>query len=657
MPSNGSKVPERAQAPDLRSLRPNRGPGDGLDADPWAGGLRRAPYAVDRASPGSRHFVADDGVAFLLRHKRTIVFVAILTSLVAFGFSHLQKPVYRATGDLLLQSRRSEQILDSESAPRVSDRSRIQTELQILKSRSIRNRVTEQLGTVPNVSVAIIGETDVLQIAAESTSAEEAAKVVNTYADTFISTRRQQLIDDLLAGGEEVQKKAAAIGEQLRALDGPINDLEAQIAAVEGRLTGTDTAAVRQATADRSRLGQELAVQRRQAQTLQDQKNQYDQQLDQLQLASNLTQTGGAQLISRAVAPDDPVRPKPVRNAILGLILGLVLGIGLAFVRDRADNTVQDEMNLENATDGLAMLAAIPTVAGWRRRSTTRVVSLTEPTSRASESYRALRTSLEFLGREYTCRLVQVTSAVPGEGKTATVANLGVALALTGRRVIIVSCDLRRPRLHEYFGLDNDVGLTSVVLGQVSLSEALVRLDQPARLAVLPSGPPPPNPSELLASRRTAQVLKSLADVADIVIIDSAPVLPVTDGVVLARMVDATVLVARARKTTIAQVRRTVERLRQVDAPLAGTVLNQFDTTDGEYYYGPTVPGTARWFKRGSQEQQRLGRRTRNGSSSAPSDGEAHESSADDDEKYRPPRPTADGSVDGSEAERPTLRP
>jgi Mrp family chromosome partitioning ATPase len=132
----------------------------------------------------------------------------------------------------------------------------------------------------------------------------------------------------------------------------------------------------------------------------------------------------------------------------------------------------------------------------------------------------------------------------------------------------------------------------------VPLSAALVRLENLGRIAVLPSGPPPTNPSELLASRRAAELLKALADASDIVLIDSAPVLPVTDAVVLARMVDATVLVSSARKTTTGQIRRAVERLRQVDAPLAGAVLNQFDTSDGEYYYGPAQPGVGGLAKR-----------------------------------------------------------
>jgi polysaccharide biosynthesis transport protein len=584
----------------LRSLRSD--PAASLQADPWAATSRQATFPLNGAGyGGARHSVTDDGLALLLRHKRTVVLVAILTAIVAFTFSNLQEPVYRASADLLLQSRRSEQVVNPD-AQNTPDRARIQTEMQILKSRSIRDQVTERLGgKVPNISVQVVGETEVLQIAAESTSRAEAATIANTYADTYISSRRQQVIDDLLAAAEDIQTKSSDVGERLLALDRPIADLEAQIAAVEGRLTGTDTAAVRQATADRNRFGQELAVLRRQAQSLQDSKNQYDEQLDQLQLASNLTETGGAQVISRAEPPTDHVRPKPVRNAIVGLMLGAMMGLGLAFVRDRADNTVRTELDLETATDGLRVLATIPTVPGWRRRGSTRVVSVTEPTSRAAESYRALRTSLEFLGREYTTRVVQLTSPGPGEGKTATVANLAVALAQTGRRVTVVCCDLRRPRLHEFFGVDNEVGLSSVVLGQVPLSAALVRLQHLGRLAVLPSGPPPSNPSELLASRRTAELLKALADASDIVLIDSAPVLPVTDAVVLARMVDATILVSSARKTTTAQIRRAVERLRQVDAPLAGAVLNQFDSTEGEYYYGPPVTGVGGWPTRAAR--------------------------------------------------------
>jgi len=164
-----------------------------------------------------------------------------------------------------------------------------------------------------------------------------------------------------------------------------------------------------------------------------------------------------------------------------------------------------------------------------------------------------------------------------------------VALARAGQRVIIVCCDLRRPRIHEFFGLSNDSGFTSVLLGKVPLSAALQKVPGQARLSVMASGPLPPNPSELLSSKRTVEVITSLQAEADIVLIDSPPVLPVTDALVLSGRVDATILVCVSGATTRKDAARAVELLEQVDAPLVGTVLNGVSAANtygygGQYY-------------------------------------------------------------------------
>jgi capsular exopolysaccharide synthesis family protein len=178
---------------------------------------------------------------------------------------------------------------------------------------------------------------------------------------------------------------------------------------------------------------------------------------------------------------------------------------------------------------------------------------------------------------------LQITSPAAGDGKSATVSNLGVALSRAGQRVVIVGCDLRRPRLHDFFGAQNQVGFTNVVVGNASLDNALQKVSGEPNLLVLPSGPVPPNPSELLASQRTVEVLNGLKARADIILLDCPPVLPVTDSAVLSAHVDATLLVVTANKSTKREVHRAVELLRQVDATLVGTVLNEVASADDHY--------------------------------------------------------------------------
>jgi len=205
-------------------------------------------------------------------------------------------------------------------------------------------------------------------------------------------------------------------------------------------------------------------------------------------------------------------------------------------------------------------------------------------------------------------RTIQITSPVAGDGKTTTVANLAVVLARAGQRVTILSCDLRRPRIHEYFGLPNSVGFTSVLLGEVSLSAALQQVPDENGITLVASGPLPPNPSEILSSRRTAEVIKALQTQCDTVLVDCPPVLPVTDAAVLSSQVDGTVVVVNAGVTTGKQLTRSIELLRQVQAPLVGVVLNgepRDDAYDNRYGYTYTThPGARNGSARASSKRR-----------------------------------------------------
>jgi capsular exopolysaccharide synthesis family protein len=193
---------------------------------------------------------------------------------------------------------------------------------------------------------------------------------------------------------------------------------------------------------------------------------------------------------------------------------------------------------------------------------------------------------VQFLGLDRTARMIQVTSASAGEGKTTTIANLAIALARARHPVVAVCCDLRRPRLHEFFGLSNRTGLTSMLLGHRTLAEALQPAPGVERLMILPSGPLPPNPSELLATSRVIETLTSLKREGGFLLIDSPPVLPVTDAVVISRWVDGTLLVCSASTTNRKHLARAVELLNQVGGTVVGTVLNGVEEAAGYQYNG-----------------------------------------------------------------------
>jgi capsular exopolysaccharide synthesis family protein len=240
--------------------------------------------------------------------------------------------------------------------------------------------------------------------------------------------------------------------------------------------------------------------------------------------------------------------------------------------------------------DPLPVLGVIPSVgAGKRTGLRPQADGWPDFDGEALEAFRSLRTSIQLLGVDRPLGVFQFTSPLAGEGKTTTVSNLGLVLASAGQRVIVIDCDLRRPRLNDTFGLPRSPGLVSVLSGDVSLADAIRPVPQRERLALLAAGPLPPNPSELLGSKRVSQLIFQLQSEFDLVLLDSPPVLPITDAAVLSRWVDATVLVAAEGKTTRSQLQAALQVLRQVDAPLAGVVLNRA-RAEGGYGYGYGYP-------------------------------------------------------------------
>lgn len=502
----------------------------------------------------------------VLRRRK---FVLVVTTLVVVGgalaASFLQTPRYRATAELLLQPRASERIFaPTQESTQYGDRkARVDTELQIMKSRSVRSAAAEVIGHPVNVDISVEADTDVVRVAATSTEPKEAADIANAYANVYIKTRRQQTIDDLLAAASEVQAK--------------ISDLDAKVAEV-------DNAPPEDVAGSSER------------QALLSQRSTFSAQLSQLQLANNLTKSGGAQLVSRAEAPTTPFAPTPLRNGLAAAVVGILLGAGLAFLRDHLDDTVRSAEALETLS-GLTVLGSIPALQSWRNESKAVLAAVSNPESHSAEAYRSLRTSVQFLRLDRTLRTIQFTSALAGEGKSTTVANMAVAFGSIGQRVLVVCADLRRPRLHTFFGVDNVVGLSSVILGSVPLSDAVVPAPEIENVSVLPSGALPYNPSEFLANSRVRDVLASLADQWDVVLIDSPPIVPVSDGLVLAGEVDATILVAREGQASRRALVRALDALRLVDAPLVGAIFNgttNLAGSESSYYGGYATASDAR---------------------------------------------------------------
>lgn len=274
-------------------------------------------------------------------------------------------------------------------------------------------------------------------------------------------------------------------------------------------------------------------------------------------------------VVDDAQLPGAPVAPDPIADLALGLIAGLVLGIGASVLRESLDLSVKSAEQLAELTGGSAL-----GVIGLDPAAVKKPLTVHGPAhAPRAEAFRFLRTNLQFVDIDRPVRSVVITSPLAQEGKSLTASNLAIALAQAGKTVALVDGDLRKPRVAHYLGIEGSAGLTSVLLGRVELEEVL----QPwggMSLAVLPSGPIPPNPSELLGSQQMRRILDELRSRADIVVIDAPPLLPVADAAVLGQNCDGAVLVARYGRTSVDQVRRAADQLRAVDVRLLGSVLN-----------------------------------------------------------------------------------
>lgn len=288
-------------------------------------------------------------------------------------------------------------------------------------------------------------------------------------------------------------------------------------------------------------------------------------------------------VIDRAITPGGPISPNASRDLTLSVILGLMLGVGLAFLVDHLDVTVKARDEIDAL--GLQALGSVPRLDThgaevYIERDTQGV---------AGEAYRKLKTAIGFVNLESPTKTILVTSPMAKEGKTMTALNLAVAYALGGMRTVLVEADLRRPSLHKIFGMIGTKGLTTAIVGDVSLTEAIMQTET-RNLAVLVAGAIPPNPVELLGSDQMRDVLERLGRMFDVVIVDSPPVIPVADPAALASQVDGVLLVARSGKT---DRRRLVDSSRLVERSggnLLGVVLNYLKPGetpyDYDYYYG-----------------------------------------------------------------------
>ena len=480
---------------------------------------------------------------------------AVLVPAAATYFSVLQTDEYRATADVYINTQNVPDIVAGSGQTPVS----IETEAELAAVPEVARRAltlarrTDRtpLALLAQSDVAPKGVTEILEFSVTDSDPKVAKLLATSYAKAFANYRRQ-----------------------------------------------LDTQSLTRA---RDRLAKTLETLRSEGRQESDFYRGIEEEQQQLATAEAL-QTSRASVIRSAGAATQ-VSPRPVRNAAIGIALGLALGLGLALLLEALDTRVRSAEEIGERL-GLPLLARIPTPAR-KLQKRHRLVTLDDPGAPQSETFRMLRTSIEFATLDTDTRCILVTSALQGEGKSTTAANLAVTCARAGARVALVDLDLRRPFLAEFFDLQGRPGVTNVVLRDVQLEEALVPidLDPPATragddgwpsadddgrgsLLVLPAGPVPGDPGELVGSRRLSEILVQLREQFDVVILDAPPLLGVGDAVQLSSEVDGVILVtllSQMRRGMLTEMRRLLERMR---ARRLGFVVTGSQRDEGNSYRG-----------------------------------------------------------------------
>lgn len=479
------------------------------------------------------------------RRKWWVIALALLGLAVSLAISFAEPKQYSASAQVLVQSASQASALGTTQQP--VTQTDVQTMMELVTSAPVTKVVQRELGSTPSVTADELAQTNVIAITAAAGTPSRAAAVANAYARAFVNYQQTVALSSLAQAEAQVRGQIRSIAKQVK-----------QLHATSG--TGSQQAAL---------VNQEAVL---------------SEQLTQMQVNSN-GETSGLVLVTPAQAPVSPSSPKPVEDGLLGLVAGLILGLAAAFLRESLDDAVSTK-EIAEEFGGATVLAAVPMVSSWKKRDRPLVVSLARPTSPAAEAYRSLRTSLQFVRQERDLHTILVTSPAAAEGKTSTLSNLGAMFAQAGQRVVLVSCDLRKPRLGQFFGIDEHQGLTTAILGEQPVEELVQAVPGDDNLWLLGSGQLAPNPAELLNGRRIQEVFAALRELFDLVLIDSPPVLPVTDAVVLAKDADATLLIVAAGQTSRGDLQRAAEKLTQVNARVVGLVLNEASRQGGGYGHG-----------------------------------------------------------------------
>ncbi len=506
--------------------------------------------------------------SILWRWLWLMVLGAVLAGVSAYVTSRLTKPVYAASATLLINQAPSSQVSDY-TAILTSERL-ARTYSELLKGRPVLDEViassklsltAEELSK--RIEVKLVRDTQLIELTVESEDPRLAALLANQIPEIF---SRQN---------EEMQSSRYAASKA--SLSQELDGMNAQIQQTQQAIDKIGTPGMAADEAELTRLQAELTQFRQSyASLLQSYENIRVAEAGSI---SNIV------IVEPAVMPTAPVRPKTLLNTALAAVVGLMLAVGVVFLIEYLDDSVRSAEQASQVLQ-LPVIGAIARLANGKGSGKgSKLIASAEPRSPVAEAFRSLRTNIQFSSVDKPLHTILITSAGPYEGKSLVSANLAVVMAQAGLRVILLDADLRRPTAHKFLNRPNRNGLTDLVLQASTGWEGSVQETAVRYLALVSSGPLPPNPSELLGSQKMQQLLNRLAEHSDVIVIDSPPVLAVTDAAVLARLADAVLMVLDADSTRIGAALQAKAQLEQVGAKLIGLVMNKIPVGRGGYYH------------------------------------------------------------------------
>jgi succinoglycan biosynthesis transport protein ExoP len=493
-------------------------------------------------------------LAVLSRRRGLVLALAVGGLVGALLYSLSTTPTYSAMAEVLVRPLAVDPAADTQEVS-------LETESEVVLSTAVAGMAKDRLGArvtveelLEHLSVEVPPDTQVLEITFSAPEPDIARRGAIAFAESYLEFRTTQATDTVL-------RVSVGIQERISQVEGEIDAATEAIAA-----TAPGSPERNSARLQRSLLVSQLTVLR-----------------NQLATVSTVTLDPG-QVISRPRLPTSPSSPKYPLNLAVGLLFGLFAGATVAFVGDRLDDRLRGRSELEK-TAGVPVLAVIPdTPPDGDERSGSDLAVAREPNGLASEAYRRLRSAILVLSREHPVRTILVTSPSEQEGKTTTAANLAVAFADSGRLVILVSADLRRPRAHELFGLENGAGLSQVLEGSEGAFDVL-QDSGVENLEVVASGEVLSRPDQLLDPKRVGAMLEELGGSAEFLIVDSPPLLAAADALSLAPLVDAVLLVAQDGMTTRMAVAEARDELDRAGVALIGCVLTRHRPSKSESHY------------------------------------------------------------------------